>query len=108
MSRSEIFRFRLTPEEQDRLEREAADRGLSSKADRIREALGWDARSPQTPPSEAVKAAIAKPPAAKKTDPDQQPGKAGIEALAKRIYGTDGVPMAVARKRAKQQLKSDS
>lgn len=104
MSRSEIYRFRLDPEEQERLGREAAEAGLS-KADLIRRALGWDTRSAARPASGAVAAVISKAPTSKPADPAREPGKAAIEELAQRISGGEGVPMRVARNRAKQRLK---
>lgn len=107
MKRSEVYRFRLTPGERDRLEQETAERGLTSKADRIREALGWEGRASNPAPPAAVAAVIAEPPAdAPSADPAREPGKAGIEELAKRIYGKEGVPMAAARQRAKERLKT--
>lgn len=104
--RDEVFRLRVTPEEQDSLGREAAERGLS-KADLIRVALGWDARAPKAAVSStAVVAALGKAPSGPKADPEREPGKAAIEALAKRISGGEGVPMRVARNRATERLKS--
>lgn len=105
--REEIFRFRLNEEEQARLGREAAERGLS-KADRIREALGWDRRAEPKAPlatTGAVAAVVGKPPTGKPADPEREPGKAAIEELAQRIHGGEGVPMRVARSRAKSRLK---
>lgn len=104
MSRSEVYRFRLTPEEQKRLEGEAQERGIT-KADRIREALGWDRHSaPVMEPSERTKDAIGAPTQGPPADPAKQPGKAAIEELAKRIHGSEGVPMRVASQRAKERL----
>jgi hypothetical protein len=96
-----VFRFRLRPGERDRLDREAAAKGLS-KADLIREALGWECNAaPSLPPSAAALGLVAKAPVG--ADPEAEPGKAALEGLAKRIHGRDGVPMRVARQRAKEQ-----
>jgi hypothetical protein len=104
MSRSEVFRFRLTPEEQDRLAREAADAGLS-KADLIRRALGWDGRAqPTASPAAAIPPPV---PKGKAADPKREPGKAAIEELAKRIHGGQGLTMRTARARAKKKLEAD-
>ena len=82
MNRSSIFRFRLSDEEAELLDREAKEMGLS-KADRIRKALGWPLadRPTRTAP---VRDIAAKAPAAA-VDADQQPGLAAMQALAKRL-----------------------
>lgn len=107
--RSEIFRFRLSPAEQERLQREADERGLESKAERIRDALGWLDR-PLDRPTDDRPAGLpirqpAPPASTAPPDPARQPGAAAIEELAKRIYGGEGVPMSVARARARERLK---
>ncbi|HEX6456248.1 MAG TPA: hypothetical protein VF009_06980 [Solirubrobacterales bacterium] len=102
MNRSEVYRFRLSPEEQDRLQREADERGLESKADRIREALGW---TPTVRPvSEATKAVIRPPSDGPAADPATEPGNAAIEELAKRIHGGEGQTMRVAARQAEERL----
>ncbi len=99
-----FFKFRISDEEQARLLAEAEERGIT-RADRIREALGWDrASAPVLPTSQRTKDAIVKPPPGPPADPDKEPGKAAIEELAKRIHGSEGVPMRVASQRAKERL----
>jgi len=104
--KTRIFRFRLDDAEQERLQRETDERGLSSKADRIREALGWGPLAARAlPPSPQTREVIRRPegPAA---DPEEEIGMAAIEELAKRIHGGEGVPMRVATQRAKERLSN--
>jgi hypothetical protein len=80
--RDSIFRFRLSEEEAARLDGEAKEMGLS-KADRIRKALGWPLadRPTRTAP---VRDVVAKAPT-EAVDADREPGKAAMQALAKRL-----------------------
>lgn len=83
MSRDSVFRFRLTAEEAERLENEASERGVT-KADRIREALGWG-RSERARPTAKPRP---RPKREKPTvDPNQHPGLAAMQELAKRLKG---------------------
>jgi hypothetical protein len=84
MKRSNVFQLRLTDAEAERLEAEVAERGLASKADRIREALGW--KKADKTPHPARRRPIATP-TEQPADPDRQPGLAAMQQLAKRLKG---------------------
>jgi len=82
MSKDKVYRFRLTDDQRDLLQQEAAERGLT-KADRIRQALGWPLadRPVQPTPSQTFV------PPTRPVDPDRQPGLAAIDQIAKRMGG---------------------
>lgn len=103
----EFFKLRITDAEREKLEKDAAAKGLT-QSDFIREKLGFKKRrAPSLPASEGLKtitAAAAKKAATEEVDPEANPGLAGLEELAKRLYGSEGIPMREARKRAAKQL----
>lgn len=85
MKREAIFRFRITAQEAERLDSEATERGIT-KADLIREALGW--KKAEKAPRSARPAPLAPTqPAEKPIDPARQPGLAAIQELAQRLGG---------------------
>jgi len=104
--REQFFRLRLDDEEQERLTEEAKAAGLT-KADLIRAALGWKTHSPPSLPPVEAKKLVAGVAEAAPADPESEPHKHALEQLAKRIHGRDGVPMKVARQRAKEEGVSE-
>lgn len=106
MRLSEVFRFRLTPEESERLDKQAEAKGLS-KADLIRDALGWElTRAPAKTPSKATQDLFAPVETETPADPSLEPGKAAIEQLASRLHAKEGLPKRAAEREAKNRLSN--
>jgi hypothetical protein len=84
MKRTEIYRFRLSPEEKARLLTEAEAKGLT-KADRIREGLGWDRRlAPSLPPGPVVESLVSGVDS-EDVDAAEKPGLASIAEIGERL-----------------------
>lgn len=104
MARDEVYRFRLTADEQKRLSREADQKGIS-KADLIRDALGWTRTAKSAPSTAAVRDLAQKAPAKKPVDREAEPGKAAIEELAQRIRNREGLTTPHSKQEARKRLK---
>jgi len=77
-----VYRFRLTHEEHERFEKEAAAQECS-KADLIRRALGWETWG--LPPGEETVKRFERKPTAKAPDPEAEPGNAALARLGDRV-----------------------
>lgn len=87
MKRDSIFRFRLSAAEAERLQFEADERGLS-KADLIRDALGWGIAGLTRPDPAGRSPSTSKSPKPRRTA--DTPGASGLAALQRRIAANRG------------------
>lgn len=102
MARGEIFRFRLTEPEARELDRQAEEKQVT-KADLIREAVGLKPLHGKRTPMGKRLAEVK--PSSTRIDRQAEPGKAAIDALAKRIRTREGKTTPVARREAAKRLK---
>jgi hypothetical protein len=86
MSKDRIFRFRMTDEQREQLQGEADERGLT-KADRVRDALGWPLadRAPQLHRPASPRRGLATPVPDTVVDPDLHPGRSAMQQIAQKL-----------------------
>lgn len=104
MPRPYYFKLRLDEAERDDLA-EKARRAGRSRADVIRQALGWKPERRSRNLDAMAKSIKAGGDAAESADQASEPGKAAIERLAQKIRNREGVTTPVARRQARQRLK---